>query len=97
MIKWIKKRQLNFAVLRREVEIEGKKFEKMNYEELKKPAEELSTSRVVDGVEIHFSAEAYNTKDNGDLCFCIDANGLPCLFIKPSYQFFKRKNGTVYY
>lgn len=97
LMKWIKERRENYDILRREVEIEGKRYEKMSYEELQKPPEELSCSRVVNGVELFFSAESYNTKPNGDLCFCVDVDGLPCLFVKPSYQFYKRKDGSVYY
>lgn len=89
----------NYQFLRRQVDIEGKKFEEMPYEELLKPAEILSRSRVVDGIKVYFSAEAYNIKENGDIAFCIDAGAhLPTILgIKPSYQFFKRKDGSVYY
>lgn len=48
--------------------------------------------------KIYFSAEAYNIKPDGTLCFCIDAEGLPTLLgIKPSYHFYKRPDNSVYY
>ncbi len=77
----------------------GKDFEQRNYNELLKPAEEISFSKNIDGVEIFFSAEAYNIKKNGDICFSIDADTKSPKIKgwKPSYQFCKRKDGTVYY
>ena len=87
-----------YALLRREVEKVGREFEAMPYERLLEPAEVLSLTRVVDGVEISFSAEAFNVKSNGDIGFCIDAHTTPKrTWAQPSYQFFKRKDGSVYY
>lgn len=76
----------------------GKEFESMEYDRLLEPAETLSFSRVVDGIELSFSAEAYNIKKNGDICFCIDARAMPNRTEwQPSYQFFMRKDGTIYH
>jgi hypothetical protein len=41
-------------------------FESRPYEELQMPAEELSIERDFEGVTLYFSAEAYNSKRNGD-------------------------------
>lgn len=88
----------NYCILRTQVNLVGKEYERKSYEELLLPAEEGSISRVVGEHTLSFSAEAYNKKDNGDLCFCIDAGGLPTPSnIKPSYQFYKRPDGSVYY
>ena len=88
----------NWAILRREIMTEGARFERMSYDQLLRPAEEISTSRVVDGVELFFSAEAYNIDSAGVIHFCIDVSGLPTfLGIKPSYQFKKRRDGSVFY
>jgi len=75
-----------------------KRYGAMTYESLLAPGEELSTSRAINGFTVHFSAEAYDIEKNGDICFCIDAEGLPTKARwKPSYRFFKRKDGSVYY
>jgi hypothetical protein len=100
LLAWLGRRRRNFAFLRRVGEIVGREYESMPYEALTKSAEELSTERVVDGVRLFFSAEAYQTKANGDLCFSIDvdARDLPTLLgVRPSYHFYKRPDGTVYY
>jgi hypothetical protein len=87
-----------YALLRREVTSVGKEYEGLPYERLLEPAEVLSFSRVIDGVEISFSAEAFHVKQNGDAGFCIDASATPNRTGKqPSYQFYKRKDGSVYY
>lgn len=85
-------------LLLHEIAVVGKEFESMEYDRLLEPAETLSFSRVVDGIELSFSAEAYNIKKNGDICFCIDARATPNRTRwQPSYQFFKRKDQTVYH
>ncbi len=85
--------------LRQELDKVGKDFERKDYNELLKPAEEISFSKIIDGIEMFFSAEAYNVKKNGDTCFSIDADTKSPKIRgwKPSYRFCKRKNGTVYY
>jgi hypothetical protein len=86
------------AALKRAVERVGKEFERRPYDQLLEPAEKLSFSRVVDGIEMHFAAEAFTVNENGDIGFCIDAHtGSKRNGWQPSYQFFKRKDGTVYY
>lgn len=86
------------ALLRREVTRAGQEFERRSYDELQAPAERLSFSRTVDGVEIHFGAEAYARLSNGDLAFCVDASAKPgATGVQPSYRFFKRPDGSVYH
>jgi hypothetical protein len=83
-----------YALLRREVEKFGRECEALPYERLLQPAEELSTSKIVDGVEIAFSAEAFNVAANGDIGFCVDANAKPKpkgAWVQPSYQFFNQR------
>jgi len=87
-----------YALLRREVSNVGEEFERFPYERLLEPAEALSFSRIVEGVEISFSAGAFHVKPNGDAGFCIDARANPNRTgAQPSYQFYKRKDGSVYY
>jgi hypothetical protein len=54
---------------------------------------------VIDGIRVFFSAEAYHTKRTGDLCVSVDVDAAVPTFlgIKPSYHFYKRSDGTVYY
>jgi hypothetical protein len=95
---FLERRRSNVAFLRRALDAVGQEFESKPYEELTRPAEELSIEREVDGVRLSFSAEAYETKKNGDLCFVIDADGLPTFpYPGPSYHFYKRKDGSTYY
>ena len=91
-------RDENCRNLRQELHKVAKEYEAMTYESLLAPAEGLSTSREANGFIVHFSAEAYDIKKNGDICFCIEAEGLTTKARwKPSYRFFKRKDGSVYY
>ena len=88
----------NYNFMRVELNKIGRLFESRPYEELQKRAEELSSEQIINGRKLFFSAEAYRIKENGDLCFCIDCDGLPTAFLPgPSYHFYKRKDGSVYY
>src|SRR5579863_3650757 len=90
--------QQNLKAMRQAVEIIGKEYEQKPYDELLLPAEQGSTKRVFDGHMLSFSAEAFNVNKDGDVGFCVDAAGLPTLFeVKPSYQFWKRKDGSIHY
>ena len=88
----------NYEVLQHEVNKIGKVYEQKSYEELLLPAEQNSTEIRAGDRTLYFSAEAYHIKPDRTLCFCIDADGLPTLWgVKPSYQFYKRRDGSVYY
>ena len=92
------KLQDNYETLLTEVNKVGKIYERKSYEELLLPAEQNSIEITIGDRTLYFSAEAYNIKSDGTLCFCIDADGLPTLWgVKPSYQFYKRRDGSVYY
>jgi len=76
----------------------GREFESRPYEELLQAAEVLSGSRMFNGDLLHFSAEAHRVDDNGGIHFCIDVSGLPTTVSwMPSYQFTKRRDGSVAY
>ena len=77
----------------------GREFEAKSYEELRDHgAEDFDSDRIVDGVRVHYSGEAYRTLANGDLAFNIDVSGLPTRgWAHPSYHFYKRPDGSVYY
>jgi hypothetical protein len=89
----------NHALLRRAAEEIGREFEAKSYEELRTHgAEDFDSEWIVDGVRVHYSGEAYRTLANGDLAFNIDVGGLPTRgWTKPSYHFYKRPDGSVYY
>ena len=89
----------NHTLLRRAADEIGREFEAKSYEELRDHgAEDFDSERIVDGVRIHYSGEAYRTLANGDLAFNIDVSGLPIRgWRRPSYHFYKRPDGSVYY
>jgi hypothetical protein len=86
------------SLLRREVTRVGQEFEARAYSDLQRPSEELSFSTVIEDVAITFNAEAFILKRNGDVGFCIDARaqGVKARW-QPSYQFYKRPDGSVYH
>jgi hypothetical protein len=88
----------NWHILKQALAAEAVRYEAMPYEDLLRPAEELSVTREVGGAAITFSAEAVDVDASGTIHFFIDASGLPTLLgIKPAYQFKKRPDGSVYY
>jgi hypothetical protein len=101
---WAKRRANwveNRAWLRRVADELGCEWEAMSYEDLRdKGPEELSFSRVVDGRRVHCSGESTDALKNGDLEIWVDldcedlATGWLSL---PSYHFYKRPDGSVYY
>lgn len=49
-------------------------------------------------MEVHKAGECFEIKGNGDLGICIGASARAGRGrIQPSYRFFKRPNGEVYY
>ena len=90
-----------YALLRREVQLLGQEFEVLPYERLLELDDTLAyRSKVVDGVEICFNTELVTVAKNGDLHVCIDARARAPEWkwrdVLPSYNFKKRKDGTVY-
>jgi hypothetical protein len=91
-----------YALLRREVQLLGQEFEVLPYERLLELDDNLAyRSKVVDGVEIYFNTELVNVAKNGELHVCIDARARAPEWkwrdVLPSYNFKKRKDGTVYW
>ncbi|MEA5533672.1 hypothetical protein [Crocosphaera sp. XPORK-15E] len=96
-----KQRQIlhqNYQILQEEIDKIGKEYEQKSYEELLNSDEKNIIITTADHLEISLSVEVYNVQKDGTICICIDADGLPTIFsIKPSYQFYKRPDGSVYY
>ena len=91
-----------YALLRREVQLRGQELEALSYERLLECDERVAyASKRVDGIDIHFNAEWVSLGRNGDLQVCIDANarvpGWKWRDVLPSYNFVKRRDGSVYY
>jgi hypothetical protein len=89
----------NWHLLRTAVDEVGAECEKWRYDVLDRPAEMQPTLvRLINGREVTFSIDCWEKRPNGDLIISIDANGLSTLAgVKPTYQFAKRTDGTVYY
>lgn len=104
MIKTIKRflelRKANIGFLRQAANTVGKEIEEWSYEKLSQPAEVISFSREIDNVTVSFSLEAYEENKAGDLHMCVDVDAriskFPYLKI-PSYVFWKKKDGGIYY
>lgn len=96
----LQKYRSNWQLLREECDRVGRQVEQWSYESLNQAAEEQpAIEGWVAGVLVRFQVDCYTTLSNGDLAISVDTyGGLPTLFgMKPSYQFFKRPDGTVYY
>ncbi|PSR15949.1 hypothetical protein C8255_20370 [filamentous cyanobacterium CCP3] len=90
----------NWRRLRDELSRLGAEVEQWSYADLNRPAEaQPPIHRLVAGVPAYFQIDSYDHLPSGDLTICIDAHGGPPtpLGIKPSYHFYKRRDGSVYY
>jgi hypothetical protein len=89
----------NWRLLREAVNEVGAECEKWPYDVLDRPAEWQPTLiRIIAGRQVSFTVDCREKKPSGDLVISIDADGLRTLAgVKPSYQFAKRRDGTVYY
>lgn len=98
MFGWWRRWKENKALLRKEVDLEGQRYETRSYEELRALADTGITERVVEGHELAFHADVHDIGKNGDLSVCVEVWGLPTPFgITPCYHFHKRPDGSVYY
>ncbi len=88
----------NYQMLRQEVEKFGKDYQKKSYEEILSFSDQDVILKSIENAHISCSIEAYHRQKNGTIAVSIDAYGLPTIFgIKPSYHFYKRLDGSVYY
>ncbi len=89
----------NWRILRRELARVGAEVEGWPYEALDRDAEEQPPIvRDVDGARLTFLIDRWERRSDDELAICIDASGLPTLAgVKPSYVFFKRRDGSVHY
>jgi hypothetical protein len=96
---YIERRRFNRDFLRRVADDVGKEIAGWSYKTLSLPAEEISFSRVIDGVEVVFSIEAYDRNRAGDIHVCVDVNSsIPTFWwLLPSYVFWKRADESIYY
>jgi hypothetical protein len=92
--------QSNWTLLRSVLDWVGAEVEQWSYDTLDRSAEEQPPiERIIKGLPVYFQIDCYDKLPDGDLAISIDAHGgPPTLFeIKPSYRFFKRRDGSVYY
>lgn len=76
----------------------AQEYQQMPYESLLQSVEEVSASRTINGITLHFSTEVEHVEPIGDIHVCIDVSGLATqTWWKPSYRFVKRRDGSVYY
>jgi hypothetical protein len=77
----------------------GKEIEAWPYGTLSRPAEEISFTREIDSGTVWFSIEAYERNTVGDIHVCVDVDANLPLFplASPSYVFWKKLDGTIYY
>jgi hypothetical protein len=89
----------NWRALRQAVNTVGAEVEQWSYEALDRDAENQPViRRILGGDELEFWTDRWRKAPNNDLTICIDAKGLPTwLGVKPSYQFAKRPDGSIYY
>jgi hypothetical protein len=90
----------NYQLLQEAAEIIGKEYEQKTYPQLcGGPLDGSNGEFEYKGALVSYSAYSFNVKKNGDVGFCIDVRAkIPTfLGIKPSYQFYITKDGTVYY
>lgn len=99
LTRFIRDRKAHRDFLRGVADDVGREIERWPYEKFLAPAEALSFSRTIEGVNVHFSIEAYDENDAGDLHICLDVDAsLPtATFARPSYVFWKRRDGSVDY
>jgi hypothetical protein len=99
MSTFLTQRRQNRDFLQRVANEVGKEIEDWSYEMLFRPAEEISFDRLIEGVSVSFSIEAYEKNGAGDLHVCIDVDAkIPTLSLaSPSYVFWKRIDGSTYY
>ncbi len=90
----------NYRFLQEAADIVGKKYEQKAYRQLCGGSLDESGGEFdYKGIEISYSAYSFDVKKNGDVGFCIDIRAkIPTFMgIKPSYQFYKTKDGIIYY
>ena len=75
-----------------------REYEKRSYQEILSSEAKTVIINLSDDQKITFSMDAYHIKKNGTVAVSIDADGLPTILgIKPSYHFYKKSDGSVYY
>ncbi|MDJ0658068.1 MAG: hypothetical protein QNJ42_01115 [Crocosphaera sp.] len=88
----------NYQILWQEAEKLGKDYEQKSYNHiLSSPAKTIIINLSEDR-QISCSIDAYHIQKNGTVEVSIDADGLPTIFgIKPSYNFYKKPDDSIYY
>ena len=92
------KLEQNYQTLWQELEKIGKDYEQKSYTEILSSPAKTIIINLSEDQQISFSIDAYHVQKNGTLEVSIDADGLPTMLgIKPSYHFYKKPDGSIYY
>ena len=97
---WWSRWQRHWAQLRAATNEVGAEVEQWPYDALARPAElQQEISRTVCGRVARFQVDCVATTPEGELEILVDAlDGPPTMLgAKPSYHFFKRRDGSVHY
>lgn len=90
--------QENYQILWREAEKIGKAYEQKSYHEILSSPAKTVIMNLSEDQQISCSIDAYHVQKNGTVEVSIDADGLPTILgIKPSYHFYKKPDGSIYY
>ncbi len=88
----------NYQILWQEVEKIGKEYEQKSYNKILSSPAKTIIINLYEDQQISCSIDAYHVQKNGTVAVSIDADGLPTILgIKPSYHFYKKPDGSIYY
>ncbi|MDJ0844151.1 hypothetical protein [Crocosphaera sp.] len=88
----------NYQILWREAEKIGQEYEQKSYMEILSSPAKTIIINLSEEQQISCSINAYHVQKNGTVEVSIDADGLPTILgIKPSYHFYKKPDGSIYY
>ena len=92
----------HYGLLRRAVNQEGGRIERLPYQQFlshyQSPVTEWSWRAVVEGAPLDFALQISDKNGAGDLLVEIEVSGLPTWFgVTPGYHFWKRPDGSISY
>jgi hypothetical protein len=98
--RWWRAWRRNWNELRAVTDRVGAEVASWPYDALDRPAEQQPVlTRTVGTTTVHFAVDCVGTGPDGELEICVDAVGGPATFLglRPSYRFYKRRDGTVHH
>jgi len=97
--------QNNYRILSDALESFAREFERRDYTALEQllgpssgPQDEPVFEKTFEEKRMLISVDLIDKYENGDIHIVLNIDGLPTLLgIKPSWQFYKRRDGSTYY